>query len=305
MDVDVDGLTLTLGGRPVLDGVSLHAQPGEIYGLLGPNGAGKSTTLSVITGLRRAASGQVSVVGHDPAREALALHREIGVLPERSGFYDWMDAPDYLAWFAQLYGRRLTGPEITAELAQVGLDGRNRRAIGTYSQGMRQRLGLARALLHRPRLLILDEPTNGLDPRGRREVHNLLLERSRQDGVGILLCTHLLDDVERLCTRIGILHQGRTVFEGALSELATASNEGESYRLHLRTEPPAVPLPPGVELLAWQGEWARIKLDGTRPPEDVWRGLLAARWPIAEIHQEAGGLETLYLRMTQKEEGPA
>jgi ABC-2 type transport system ATP-binding protein len=301
MNVSVEELTLTLGGRRVLNGVNLHMGPGEIYGLLGPNGAGKTTTLSVITGLRRADSGHLSVLGRDPAQEARALRREIGVLSERSGFYDWMDADAYLTWFGRLYGVRLATREIVAQLGQVGLDAGDRRPIAVYSLGMRQRLGLARALLHRPRLLILDEPTNGLDPRGRREVHDLLIERSRQEGVGILLCTHLLDDVDRLCTRIGIIYQGRTVLEGALSELIAVGQGAGSYRLRLRGEPPTAPLPTGVELLGWQGEWAQLRLDGHRAPEDVWSGLLAAHWPIDEIQHETSQLEDLYLRHTGTE----
>jgi ABC-2 type transport system ATP-binding protein len=301
MGVDVDRLILELGGRRVLDGVSLHARPGEIYGLLGPNGAGKSTTLSVVTGLRVAGSGHVTVLGRDPAREATALHGEIGVLPEHSGFYGWMDARAYLAWFGRLYGIRLAPRQIAMQLAEVGLDGKDRRPIATYSRGMRQRLGLARALLHRPRLLILDEPTNGLDPRGRRELHDLLVERSRQEGVGILICTHLLDDVERLCTRIGIIHQGRTVLEGLMSELIAADNAAGSYRLHLQADPPAATLPLGVNELRWQGEWARVELNGLQAPEDIWRGMLDAHWAIDEIRRDSSRLEDLYLRHTGTE----
>jgi ABC-2 type transport system ATP-binding protein len=225
----------------------------------------------------------------------------MGVLPERSGFYEWMNAQDYLAWFARLYGARPMRSEIAARLARVGLDGGDRRVIATYSRGMKQRLGLARALLHRPQLLILDEPANGLDPRGRREMHDLLLECNRHDGVGILLYTHSLEDVERLCTRIGILHRGRTVLEGALSELVAAADGAGCYRLHLRAELPSVPLPPNVELIGQQNEWVRVKLNGNRQPDDIWRGLLAAHWPIVAIQPETSPLEDLYLRHTRAE----
>jgi ABC-2 type transport system ATP-binding protein len=219
MLVAVQHLRLEIRGRPILHDVQLQMAEGQIYGLLGPNGAGKSSTLSVLTGLRPATAGAVTVAGRDPWRERVATHREIGVLPEEMGFYGWMSADDYLVWFAALYGRKLSRAEAGGRLAQMGLQAADRRPIATYSRGMKQRLGLARALLNEPRLLILDEPTNGLDPRGRREIHDILLELSRGARVGVLLCTHLLDDVERLCSRVGIIHQGRTVLEGELAEL--------------------------------------------------------------------------------------
>lgn len=216
--VDVQDLVLSIDGRPVLEGVRLRLEAGEVYGLLGPNGAGKSTTIAALTGLRRAVSGRVLVLGVDPWSERVAVHAGIGVLPEQSGFYEWMSAQEYLRWFARLYGRRLDDTALRGQLERVGLDAANRRAIGTYSRGMKQRLGLARALLNDPRLVILDEPTNGLDPRGRREIHDVLLELARDRGAGVLLCTHLLDDVERLCSRIGVIHEGRTRYEGPVGE---------------------------------------------------------------------------------------
>ncbi|HYL88568.1 MAG TPA: ABC transporter ATP-binding protein [Burkholderiales bacterium] len=216
--VDVRDLVVFIGDRPVLDGVRLRLEAGEIYGLLGPNGAGKSTTIAALTGLRRPVCGKVSVLGLDPWTRRVALHAAIGVLPEQSGFYEWMSAPEYLRWFARLYGRRLDDTALRAQLERVGLDAANRKAIGTYSRGWKQRLGLARALLNEPRLVILDEPTNGLDPRGRREIHDVLLGLARDRGAGVLLCTHLLDDVERLCSRIGVIHEGRTRFEGPVGE---------------------------------------------------------------------------------------
>jgi ABC-2 type transport system ATP-binding protein len=232
MLVAVEHLKLEIRGAPILHDVQLHMDEGQVYGLLGPNGAGKSSTLSVVTGLRAASGGKVTVAGRDPWHERVQTHREIGVLPEQMGFYGWMSAPHYLAWFAALYGRRLSRNDARERIVQVGLDPADRRPIDTYSRGMRQRLGLARALVNDPRLLILDEPTNGLDPRGRREIHDHLLRLSRDARVGILLCTHLLDDVERLCTRVGIIHAGRTVLEGNLRELLSTNSLEALYLSH-------------------------------------------------------------------------
>lgn len=301
MLVEISDLKLSLHGRQILAGVGLRMRQGEIYGLLGPNGAGKSTTMSVLTGLRPASSGNVSVLGMEPWSQRKELHRHIGVLPEQAGFYDWMDAPDYLRWFASLYDCQLNAAEIGEQLRRVGLDPKNRQPIGAYSRGMRQRLGLARALLNRPKLLVLDEPTNGLDPRGRREVHDVLLGLSQQGGVGILLCTHLLDDVDRLCSRIGIIHQGQTVAEGDLAELLATRQAGMRYRLRLLAPPEDAALPPGARLVAKEGEWWHLNIGAGLSPDAAWRALFASGWAVGEIYREGGGLEELYLKLTTTE----
>ena len=161
------------------------------------------------------------------------MYQKLGVLPEQNGFYDWMTAVDYLAFFAALYKRQPSRDALDEQLARVGLAPRPGQSIGTFSRGMRQRLGLARALVADPDLLILDEPTNGLDPRGRREVHDLLLDLSHNRGVGVLLCTHLLDDVDRLSTRIGVIVAGRTVAEGAITDLMRMHGPLARFRLRL------------------------------------------------------------------------
>ena len=303
MLIELTDLKLSIRGTSVLDGVSLHVLEGEIYGLLGPNGAGKSTTLSVLTGLRKADSGNVQVVGLDPTRQKQELHRRIGVLAEDSGFYGWMNAPDYLRWMARLYDRELTADEMQRRLAQVGLNPANRQAVSGYSRGMKQRLGLARALLNDPRLLILDEPTNGLDPRGRREIHDVLLALSHEQGVGVLLCTHLLDDVDRLCSRIGIINQGKTLLEGNLAGLLANETGAGRYRLRVdsRTIETPVSLPPGAKLLVREGGWWHVDISPDVRPDTIWRMLLASGLDIVEIHSEGGGLEELYLSITETE----
>ncbi|MDB5992213.1 MAG: transporter related [Herbaspirillum sp.] len=227
MLIEIRRLKLNLGAFAVLRDVNLTLQEGQIYGLLGPNGAGKSTTISAITGLRAPTAGSVRVLGLDPAADAIQLHRRIGVLAEQAGFYDWMSADDYLRWVASLYLISLDKVETARLLGRVGLEAQRQAPIATYSSGMRQRLGLARALINQPELLILDEPTNGLDPRGRREIHDVLLDMSTNHGVGILLCTHLLDDVDRLCTRIGIIAQGQTLLEGSIADLLSAQRTAQ------------------------------------------------------------------------------
>ena len=218
------------------------------------------------------------------------------MLPEQNGFYDWMSASDYLSFFASLYGLRRSRLEIEQRLARVGLKPRSGQLIGTYSRGMRQRLGLARALVADPRLLILDEPTNGLDPKGRREIYDVLLELAAR-GVGILLCTHLLDDVERLCDRIGVIVEGRTVAEGSIADLVREHEKASRFRLRLAGQPPSNGV--SFSIVAHEGEWWIVDLDPATQPSDAWRDALFSGWPIVEIERAGGGLEDLYLTLTE------
>jgi ABC-2 type transport system ATP-binding protein len=296
MLINIENLGLSLNGARILNGAYLHVEPKQVYGFIGPNGAGKSSTIAVILGLYAADRGKLELFGKPAGKPSPDTKRCIGVMPEHAGFYDWMNAQDYLAWYAEFYGGpRLPIPEL---LAQVGLEGTGKRPISQFSRGMRQRLGLARALVNKPRLLILDEPTNGLDPRGRREIHDLFLSLVREQGVGILFCTHLLDDVERLCDRIGIIHQGRTVLEGPPEELVMQHGMGRKYRLRLDAKSDAGNLPDGVTLLAQGGGWWHVRLKADTDPSDMWGRLLQRGWRINEIRAEEGGLEELYLQMT-------
>jgi len=302
MLVEIRELKLKLGSHAVLRDVNLTLQKGQIYGLLGPNGAGKSTTISVVTGLRVPAGGSVRVLGLDPAADPIHLHSRIGVLAEEAGFYDWMSAGDYLRWVASLYQMKPDNAEIARLLGQVGLEGESPAPIATYSRGMRQRLGLARALINHPELLILDEPTNGLDPRGRREIHDVLLDLSANHGVGILLCTHLLDDVDRLCTRVGIIAQGRTLLEGTIADLLSAQHAAVRYRLRVESGEAAERLPADITLLARAGDWWHVEIASHLEPASAWRKLLDAGLRVDEIQREGGGLEELYLSVTEAKE---
>lgn len=300
MLVDIRSLRLRIGSTPILHDVNLRLAEGEIYGLLGPNGAGKSTTIAALLGLLPFRAAMLRV-RHDPAAEREAIYARSGVLPEQSGFYDWMTADDYLVFFAKLHGRSPGRRDIAARLGRVGLAAGRRQTIGTFSRGMRQRLGLARALIGDPELLILDEPTNGLDPRGRREIHDLLLALSGENGVGILFCTHLLDDVERLCDRIGIIVGGRTVVEGPVAELRARNGGLARFRIGL-----SGPVPrrageaSGVKIVGQDGDGCIVDLDGTLEPAAVWRELLFRGWPIEEIVHAGGGLEDVYLSLTER-----
>jgi len=297
--ISIENLHLNIERKEILKGIGLHLQPGDIYGLLGPNGAGKSTTIFALLGLRARSSGRISVLGRDPGEHASEIRRMVGVMPEHAGFYDWMTAPAYLRWYVRLYGQTPTDRDLRMLLEKVGLD-TDHRPIGTYSRGMKQRMAVARALAPRPRLLILDEPTNGLDPKGRREIHDLLLEFVAEGNAGVLLCTHLLNDVDRLCNRIGIIDQGRTRLEGRLGDLLAEQGTGQRYRLRLEAKPDSANLPVGVSLLAHEGDWWRVQIqsEASEAPSALWGELWERGWRILEIRSEASSLEELYLNIT-------
>jgi ABC-2 type transport system ATP-binding protein len=298
--IDIENLRLSIEGKEILKGIDLHLVPGDTYGLLGPNGAGKSTTIFALLGLRAYGGGRVSVLGGNPAQNAVSLRRSVGVMPEKAGFYDWMTAPDYLKWYGRLYDFSPTDKDVAKMLEKVGLGAVAHRPIGTYSRGMKQRLAVARALTPRPKLLILDEPTNGLDPKGRREIHDLLVEFAADGNAGVLLCTHLLDDVDRLCNRIGIIDNGRTRLEGSLGDLLAQQGGGQRYRLRLETVPDTTNLPAGVVMAGREGGWWRVQAQAAPSggPSTLWPELWRRGWKILEIRSEASSLEELYMSHT-------
>ncbi len=222
--ISIKNLTKSYGSHTAVDGLNLEIQKGEFYGFLGPNGAGKTTTIRMITGILKPDSGEVIVDGH-PLGERKEIAKLLGVVPEGRGFYEWMTANEYLHFFANIYDVEKKDQEklITSLLTEVDLEKRKDSKIGTYSRGMKQRLGLARALVSTPKILILDEPTLGLDPQGQVSVQRLL-KKLNSEGVTIFLSSHLLDEVSRMCSRIGILHNGRLLTEGTVEEIGNKAN---------------------------------------------------------------------------------
>jgi ABC-2 type transport system ATP-binding protein len=292
--IEVKGLTKSYDGQPVLKEISMTVARGDVYGFLGPNGAGKTTTLRILLGILARDGGDVAVLGEDPLESGHRLRQQVNVLPESHGFYAWMRADDYLRFFAGLYGRRLASSECRTALAQVGLDPGDRRPIRTFSRGMKQRLGIARSFLNNPQLLFLDEPTNGLDPKGRRDIHDLLLALNRDQGVTIVISTHILDDVERLCNRIAILDHGRITYEGLLGEVTEATSKRYRFRIDAAYAFPLAWAFPGVPLLERSGNWLSCSIEGMTPAQAI-RTLVDGGLPVIEVGPVTGGLEGLYL----------
>jgi ABC-2 type transport system ATP-binding protein len=206
--IEVMNLTRNYNGLCAVDNISFEVETGEIFGFLGPNGAGKTTTIKMLTGQLRPTSGYARVVGCDVVDERQELKPQIGVVFEYQNIYERLSARDNLSFYARLYG--VEKDRIREVLAQVGLMGRERDKIKKYSNGMKQRLLIARALLHEPKVLFLDEPTRGLDPGVARDIRAIVADLAKE-GVTIFLTTHYMEEADRLCNRVAIIDQGRIV----------------------------------------------------------------------------------------------
>ncbi len=218
--IEAKGLTKKYGQAVAVDHISFSVGRGEIFGLLGPNGAGKTTTILMMLGLTDISEGDVSVLGFNPAREPLSVKRRVGYLPDTVGFYDQLSAADNLRYTARLIGFALTEREkrIAAALEQVGLAEFADHRVGTYSRGMRQRLGLAEIVMKGAQIAILDEPTSGLDPHATSELL-AIIRRFKAEGVSVLLSSHLLERVQSVCDRVALFSAGRIALMGTVSEL--------------------------------------------------------------------------------------
>ncbi len=216
--LELRGVSKRYGAKAALDGVDLCVPEGSIFGFLGPNGAGKTTTLRLITGLARPTAGSIRVLGHDALRADGAVRAGIGFLPDVPGFYDWMTAEEFLSFAGGLFGLagKILRDRVRALLDMAGLGGVKTR-VGGYSRGMKQRLGVAQALINAPRLLMLDEPTSALDPMGRKDVLDMLV--SLKGRTTVFFSTHILADVERICDTVAILDRGRVAAQAPIREL--------------------------------------------------------------------------------------
>lgn len=220
--IETEKLTKRYGAQTAVNELDLQIREGEVFGFLGPNGAGKTTTLLMFLGLTEPTSGKVNVCGFDPKREPLRVKKRVGYLPENVGFYDDMDAKENLRYVARLnhIPDEISAPRIDTWLKEVGLYDEAEKKVGIYSKGMRQRLGIAEVMIKEPKLIFLDEPTIGLDPDGTNRMLDLIHSLSREKKITVFLSSHLLDQVQRICDRVGIMIKGNLVAVGPIQELA-------------------------------------------------------------------------------------
>ena len=219
--IEVKGLYKRYGRLVAVRDVSFEIQRGEVVGLLGPNGAGKTTTMRVLTGFLPPSQGSVRIAGHDLEREPLAARRAIGYLPENPPLYPEMRVSDYVHYVAAIkdVARAARAEKVERALAACALEEVGRRVIGTLSRGYRQRVGLAQAIVHEPEVLVLDEPTAGLDPLQIVEIRNLIRDLAQEEGRTVILSTHILPEVEAICQRVLLISRGEIRIDGALAEV--------------------------------------------------------------------------------------
>jgi ABC-2 type transport system ATP-binding protein len=235
--IEAQDLTKRYGEVVAVDSLNLVLHAGEVFGLLGPNGSGKTTTILMLLGLTEPTSGTARVLGYDPLRNPLEVKRRVGYMPDSVGFYDELTARENLRYTARLNGipRPETEERVEEVLTRLGLAQVGDRDVGTFSRGMRQRLGLADVLLKRPEMAILDEPTMGLDPEAAHEFLEMI-RGLKADGITIMLSSHLLQQVQAVCDRVGLFHRGRLVLEGSVETLANKVLGG-SYRIQVEAHP--------------------------------------------------------------------
>jgi len=217
--VTVSRLSKKFRTHNAVDDLSFSVEEGDVYGFLGQNGAGKSTTIRMLLTLVRPTRGNIEILGLDLYKERKKILREVGAVIEKPDLYKYLTAYENLSLFARMSGCKKTKKELFAQLEMVGLSGRENEAVKTYSQGMKQRLGIAVALIHDPRLIILDEPTNGLDPQGIADMRNLILHLSRHLHKTIIVSSHLLHEIEQISTRMLIIDEGKKIVEGTVESL--------------------------------------------------------------------------------------
>ena len=312
--LEASGLRKEYGGLVAVEDLGFGVDSGEILGVLGPNGAGKTSAIRILTTILAPTRGAFSIAGVPHTRPA-EIRRRIGALPESAGYPERQTGEEYVRYYGRLYGRSTADARETAGslLEEVGLADRSRSLIASYSRGMRQRLGIARALVNEPRVLFLDEPTLGLDPAGQRQVLALVRRLARERGVTVLLCTHLLAEVEELCTQVLILNRGRVVAQGTVADVSRRAAAPRSARL--RVAPDRVD--DAVRVIAGTGVVDHVARGDGQPGlvavtlapsegrsgdeaiREGLRALLGAEIPLLSFELEGARLSDAFLAMTE------
>jgi ABC-2 type transport system ATP-binding protein len=301
--IEVRHLSKRYGETTVVDEVSFAVNGGEIFGLLGPNGAGKTTTILMLLGLTEITSGQARVLGHDPEREPLEVKRRVGYLPDSVGFYDHLTALDNLRYTARLMGLGESEREarIASAFRRVELQAVGDKRVGTFSRGMRQRLGLAEILMKNAAIAILDEPTSGLDPQATLELLDIIRGLKR-DGVSVLLSSHLLDRVQSVCDRVALFQKGRIVLIGTVPELGRQILGG-GYAVEVEAQGAGLAerlkQVPGVTAVEQTGtDRVRLLADRDVRPEAA-AAVVSAGGRLLRLSVEEPSLEMIYTRYFQ------
>ena len=302
----IQDLNKSFGKVRALDNLNLEINEGEFFGFVGPNGSGKTTTMKAISGLLTADSGRVSLDGIDALKEPEALKRKIGYMPDFFGVYDNLKVKEYMMFYASIYG--IEGDQAKKTIMElvnlVNLEDKSDVYVDSLSRGMKQRLCLARTLIHDPKFLILDEPASGLDPRARYEMKNILKE-IKDRGKTILISSHILPEIAEMCTNLGIIESGRMVITGTVDEILTA--KGAYAPIHIKLiggSAPAIKVLKKnylVQNITIMGNDITVLFNGNdEKATDLLANLIGNGARVASFSRQAGNLESLFMEITQK-----
>jgi ABC-2 type transport system ATP-binding protein len=305
--LEVEGLSKDYGETIAVDNISFEVEEGEIFGLLGPNGAGKSTTVSILSGVLPPSRGEVRLAGIDVVRNPLAAKALIGVVPQDVALYDELSAAENLSFFGRLHG--LAGARLRERLAftleTVGLAERAREPVKRYSGGMKRRLNLAVGLLHQPRILILDEPTVGIDPQGRVRILDVVRQEAASSSTTVLYTTHYMEEAESLCDRVAIMDEGRILVQGTVQDLKLQAGQQDVIKISgsFPNDPSgAFTDVAGSRVARVTSEEIIISVDDAEATLSIIIGRLTSGGAaIRKVEVEEPTLETLFIHLTGRE----
>ncbi len=304
--LSISGLNTTLGKKQILHNINMECYAGEVFGFLGPNGAGKTTTIKTVVGLLLLDEGEIKICGYDILKDHEKAMANVGGIVENPEMYKYMTGRENLKQYARIRG--LDFSEIDKAVEIVKLTNRINDKISKYSLGMRQRLGVAQALMHKPKLLILDEPTNGLDPQGIKELRDILKQLAHEDGVCVVVSSHLMSEMELMCDRVGIISEGSMIGTYTMEEIVSQSKgRFAEYIIETDDAEAAKAVLGGGDGLIAQGEMLYLNLNSATAKEDIAQTiklLTQKNINIYSVHpKDSKKLEDVFIELTGKTEG--
>ena len=304
--LSISGLNTTLGKKQILHNINMECYAGEVFGFLGPNGAGKTTTIKTVVGLLLLDEGEIKICGYDILKDHEKAMSNVGGIVENPEMYKYMTGRENLKQYARIRG--LDFSEIDKAVEIVKLTNRINDKISKYSLGMRQRLGVAQALMHKPKLLILDEPTNGLDPQGIKELRDILKQLAHEDGVCVVVSSHLMSEMELMCDRVGIISEGSMIGTYTMEEIVSQSKgRFAEYIIETDDAEAAKAVLGGGDGLIAQGDMLYLNLNSATAKEDIAQTIKLLTQKdinIYSVHpKDSKKLEDVFIELTGKTEG--
>ena len=283
-------------GKRAVERMSLMLTEGEVFGFLGPNGAGKTTTVKILNGMLAPSDGSCEVLGIDPAKRPERVHAVSGVMTEHAQMYDYLTGRENLVFYGKLFGMSDAESASRAKelLGESGLADAGDKKLLAYSTGMRQRLSLARALMHRPRILFLDEPTSGLDPESVQNVNRMIGSLAREEGITVVVCTHQLRYAQEICTRYGLIEEGKLLIEGTLEELRRRVSPGITLRIR------ADAVPAGLSSRKTKDGCFEFSPASKEEIPEIVRSIVTAGGRIYQVTSQLPSLEDIYFALTSQ-----